>query len=148
MSNTALSNTFVQLKKISFGRWRPLEIIQCFSDIFLLSSLLCISFKLQVFSFCQTAYQGSFVLTNLFRIDEECLEDGFILKPKSLHSWLTRVLYNRRSKLDPLWNDYIVAGIQDGEPYVFPFFEFWFVIRLLVVKWTIKYISMLEQTTS
>ncbi|PRD22893.1 UNVERIFIED_CONTAM: Proteasome subunit beta type-4 [Trichonephila clavipes] len=37
-------------------------------------------------------------------IDEECLNDGFNLKPRSLHCWLTRAMYNRRSKLDPLWN--------------------------------------------
>ncbi|KAH9368724.1 hypothetical protein HPB48_004743 [Haemaphysalis longicornis] len=28
-------------------------------------------------------------------ITEECLHDGFRLKPKSLYSWLTRVMYNR-----------------------------------------------------
>ncbi|KOB74711.1 Proteasome subunit beta type [Operophtera brumata] len=45
-------------------------------------------------------------------IDEECIGDGLLLKPRSLHSWLTRVLYNKRSKMDPLWSNYIVAGIQ------------------------------------
>lgn len=51
-------------------------------------------------------------------IDEECMDDGFHLKPKSLQCWLTRVLYNRRSRFDPLWNNYVVAGIQDGVPYL------------------------------
>ena len=37
---------------------------------------------------------------------------------KALHSWLTRVLYNRRSKFDPLWNTFVVAGLQDNEPYL------------------------------
>lgn len=45
-------------------------------------------------------------------ISEECLDDGLSLKPKSLYCWLTRILYNRRSKMDPLWNNFIVAGIQ------------------------------------
>ena len=31
---------------------------------------------------------------------------------QALHSWLTRVLYNRRSKFDPLWNTFVVAGLQ------------------------------------
>lgn len=53
-----------------------------------------------------------------YRIDEECVDDGFTLKPKALHTWLTRVLYNRRSKFDPLWNTFLVAGIEDGEPYL------------------------------
>ncbi|CAH2056379.1 unnamed protein product, partial [Iphiclides podalirius] len=51
-------------------------------------------------------------------IDEQCIGDGLQLKPKSLYCWLTRVLYNKRSKMDPLWNNYVVAGIQDGEPFL------------------------------
>ena len=30
------------------------------------------------------------------QIDEDCKDDGFTMKPKALHSWLTRVMYNRR----------------------------------------------------
>jgi len=52
------------------------------------------------------------------QIDEDCRDDGFTLKPKALHSWLTRVLYNRRSKFDPLWNTFLVGGLEDGEPYL------------------------------
>ncbi|KAL0809675.1 hypothetical protein ABMA28_011194 [Loxostege sticticalis] len=51
-------------------------------------------------------------------IDEKCIGDGLQLKPRSLHCWLTRVLYNKRSKMDPLWSNYVVAGIQDGEPFL------------------------------
>ncbi|PZC80504.1 proteasome subunit beta type-4 [Helicoverpa armigera] len=51
-------------------------------------------------------------------IDEQCIGDGLHLKPRSLHCWLTRVLYNKRSKMDPLWSNYVVAGMQDGEPFL------------------------------
>ncbi|XP_077483192.1 proteasome subunit beta type-4 isoform X1 [Amblyomma americanum] len=51
-------------------------------------------------------------------ISEECLNDGFKLKPKSLYSWLTRVMYNRRSRFDPLWNTYLIGGLQDGVPFL------------------------------
>lgn len=51
-------------------------------------------------------------------IGEECLEDDIVLKPASLHCWLTRVLYNRRSQVDPLWNSIVVAGLQDGKPFL------------------------------
>ncbi|XP_075222736.1 proteasome subunit beta type-4 [Lycorma delicatula] len=51
-------------------------------------------------------------------IDESCMDDGFLLKPKSLHCWITRVLYNRRSKFDPLWTSFIVGGLQDGKPFL------------------------------
>lgn len=51
-------------------------------------------------------------------IDEECLDDGLSLKPKSLYCWLTRILYNRRSKFDPFWNNFVVGGLQDGQPFL------------------------------
>lgn len=51
-------------------------------------------------------------------IDEECLDDGFSYTPKSLYSWLTRVMYNRRSKFNPLWNTAIVGGVQDNELFL------------------------------
>ncbi|KAK9685214.1 Proteasome subunit [Popillia japonica] len=51
-------------------------------------------------------------------IDEQCLDDGFIMKPKSLYCWLTRIMYNRRSKFDPFWNNFVVGGLQDGEPFL------------------------------
>lgn len=51
-------------------------------------------------------------------IEEECIADGFTYKPKALFSWLTRVMYNRRSKMNPLWNTVIVAGMQNDEPFL------------------------------
>nr|CAI5869233.1 unnamed protein product [Callosobruchus analis] len=51
-------------------------------------------------------------------IDEDCMGDNIKLKPKSLYCWLTRVMYQRRSKFDPFWNNIIVAGLQDGEPFL------------------------------
>jgi 20S proteasome subunit beta 7 len=51
-------------------------------------------------------------------ISDLCAGDGFQYSPLSLHSWLTRVHYNRRSKFDPLWNVTIVGGMENGEPYL------------------------------
>ncbi|XP_011500544.1 PREDICTED: proteasome subunit beta type-4 [Ceratosolen solmsi marchali] len=51
-------------------------------------------------------------------LDEQCLDDGFKLKPKSLHCWLTRVMYNKRSSFDPLWNNFIIGGIEDDQLYL------------------------------
>ena len=62
------------------------------------------------------------VIILIFSIEEECLDDGFGYTPKSLFSWLSRVMYNRRSNINPLWNTYVVAGMQEGEPYVFSMF--------------------------
>jgi len=51
-------------------------------------------------------------------IDDECLSDGFSYTPRSLHSWLTRVMYNRRSKMNPLWMTVVVGGMQNDKPYL------------------------------
>jgi len=51
-------------------------------------------------------------------IDEEILNDGFSLPPKAFHSWITRVLYNRRSKFNPLWNTVTIAGFHNNESYL------------------------------
>eukprot|EP00270_Netrium_digitus_P017188 TRINITY_DN6268_c0_g1_i1.p1 TRINITY_DN6268_c0_g1~~TRINITY_DN6268_c0_g1_i1.p1 ORF type:complete len:291 (-),score=60.05 TRINITY_DN6268_c0_g1_i1:174-1046(-) len=46
-------------------------------------------------------------------------DDGARLGPQQVHSYLNRVMYNRRNKFDPLWNSIVVAGVQeDGEPYL------------------------------
>uniref|UniRef100_A0A8C0UA69 Proteasome subunit beta n=1 Tax=Cyanistes caeruleus TaxID=156563 RepID=A0A8C0UA69_CYACU len=52
-------------------------------------------------------------------IDEELLGDGHSYSPRALHSWLTRVLYNRRSKINPLWNSVLIAGVY-GKFLIFP----------------------------
>lgn len=47
-----------------------------------------------------------------------CDDDGATLDPSEVHSYLTRVMYNRRSKLDPLWNSLVVAGRRNGESFL------------------------------
>ncbi|XP_076654718.1 proteasome subunit beta type-4 [Halictus rubicundus] len=51
-------------------------------------------------------------------LEEECLDDGLLLKPKALHCWLTRVMYNRRSKFDPLWNNFIIGGFEGDKLFL------------------------------
>jgi len=48
-------------------------------------------------------------------IDDVCKDDGFSMSAVSLHCWLTRVLYNKRSEFDPLWTTFIVGGVEPGE---------------------------------
>ncbi|KAG5678064.1 hypothetical protein PVAND_007766 [Polypedilum vanderplanki] len=45
-------------------------------------------------------------------------DDRIVLKPKDLYTWLTRVLYNRRSRFNPLWLDMVVGGMQGEEPFL------------------------------
>uniref|UniRef100_A0AAX7U640 Proteasome subunit beta n=1 Tax=Astatotilapia calliptera TaxID=8154 RepID=A0AAX7U640_ASTCA len=51
-------------------------------------------------------------------IDEELLGDGHSYSPKAVHSWLTRVMYNRRSRMNPLWNTVVIGGFYNGESFL------------------------------
>ncbi|KAL7643582.1 UNVERIFIED_CONTAM: hypothetical protein RMT77_005565 [Armadillidium vulgare] len=50
--------------------------------------------------------------------DDECAGSMKVLDAGSLHCWLTRVLYNRRTRFDPLWLDCVVAGFKAGKPFL------------------------------
>ena len=43
-----------------------------------------------------------------------CFDDGNVLSPRAVHQYLARVMYNRRNKMDPLWNKVAIAGWQNG----------------------------------
>ncbi|XP_004364286.1 proteasome beta 4 subunit [Capsaspora owczarzaki ATCC 30864] len=51
-------------------------------------------------------------------IEDECVNDGHQLSSSSIFSYLSRVMYNRRSKIDPLWNTFVVAGSSNGQPFL------------------------------
>lgn len=44
--------------------------------------------------------------------------DGCNLNAFSLQQYLSRVMYNYRCKMDPLWNSVVVAGFKDGVPHL------------------------------
>jgi len=50
--------------------------------------------------------------------DDECGGYTRMLNAGALHCWLTRVLYNRRNRFDPLWLECIVAGYKDDKPFL------------------------------
>lgn len=45
-------------------------------------------------------------------------DDGNSLGPKEVHSYLTRMMYNRRNKFDPLWNSLVLGGVKNGQKYL------------------------------
>ncbi|XP_011026587.1 PREDICTED: proteasome subunit beta type-4-like [Populus euphratica] len=56
-------------------------------------------------------------------LDEQVLndnmwDDGNSLGPKEIHSYLTRVMYNRRNKFDPLWNTLLLGGVKKGQKFL------------------------------
>jgi 20S proteasome subunit beta 7 len=53
-------------------------------------------------------------LLNSLDIRENYSSSETALNAKNLHTYLAKVMYNRRSKFDPLWNHLLIAGM-DGE---------------------------------
>ncbi|KAG8050545.1 hypothetical protein GUJ93_ZPchr0009g2228 [Zizania palustris] len=47
-------------------------------------------------------------------LSDHMWDDGNSLGPKEVHSYLTRVMYNRRNKFDPLWNSLVLGGVKKG----------------------------------
>ncbi|EFA85542.1 proteasome subunit beta type 4 [Heterostelium album PN500] len=43
-------------------------------------------------------------------IDDQCIDDKSQLSTEEIWNYLARVLYNRRNKVDPLWNNLVVMG--------------------------------------
>ncbi|OBZ72876.1 Proteasome subunit beta type-4 [Grifola frondosa] len=50
--------------------------------------------------------------------DEFTHADAHDLGPAEVHEFLSRVLYGRRSKMDPLWNSVLVGGFRDGKRFL------------------------------
>uniref|UniRef100_A0A6B2LGJ7 Proteasome subunit beta n=1 Tax=Arcella intermedia TaxID=1963864 RepID=A0A6B2LGJ7_9EUKA len=52
------------------------------------------------------------------RTTEYCHGDGVYLSARETWSYLSRRLYQRRNKMDPLWNQLVVAGFRDNKPFL------------------------------
>ncbi|CAE6504023.1 unnamed protein product [Rhizoctonia solani] len=56
-------------------------------------------------------------LDNLM-IEESNEDDAHELGPREIYEYLSRVMYARRSKMNPLWNSMIVGGFKDGQSFM------------------------------
>lgn len=48
-------------------------------------------------------------------LNDYCADDGHVISSRAVYQYLARVMYNRRNKMDPLWNYVIVGGWQKGQ---------------------------------
>jgi 20S proteasome subunit beta 7 len=55
------------------------------------------------------------ILDGLVISEEANLQDGHTLGPAEIHEYLSQVMYQRRTKMDPLWNSLLVGGVKDGK---------------------------------
>ncbi|CAK8575931.1 unnamed protein product [Lathyrus sativus] len=51
-------------------------------------------------------------------LNDNIWDDGNSLGPKEVHNYLTRVMYNRRNKFDPLLNSLVLGGVKNGQKYL------------------------------
>ena len=52
-------------------------------------------------------------------IEENYSSTGHNLNARNLHTYLSKVMYKRRTDINPLWNAIIVAGLDgDGKPFL------------------------------
>lgn len=45
-------------------------------------------------------------------------DDGFSHSPSEIFHYLRAVMYQRRNKMDPLWNNLLVGGFKDGKSFL------------------------------
>ncbi|CAI6002639.1 unnamed protein product [Closterium sp. NIES-64] len=63
------------------------------------------------FHFILSLYEE--LLTNDYAFD-----DGHVLSTREVFNYMTRVMYNRRNRFDPLWNSIVIGGLDKGEPFL------------------------------
>ena len=51
------------------------------------------------------------LLSSVCRIEEVCWSDGQMMSPRQWYTALSAYMYQRRTKMDPLWNANVVAGV-------------------------------------
>ena len=58
-------------------------------------------------------------LLNSLSITESHSSDGHTLSAANLHTYLSKIMYKRRSDINPLWNAILVAGLDgDDKPFL------------------------------
>lgn len=51
-------------------------------------------------------------------IEQFVQDDGHKLGPNEIYEYLSRLMYGRRSKMNPLWNALLVGGFKDGQSFL------------------------------
>jgi 20S proteasome subunit beta 7 len=51
-------------------------------------------------------------------VEDYCEDDGDNITAPEIYAFLSRILYNRRSKMDPYWTSLIVGGVSEGKTFL------------------------------
>eukprot|EP01102_Stenamoeba_stenopodia_P006985 TRINITY_DN1952_c0_g3_i2.p1 TRINITY_DN1952_c0_g3~~TRINITY_DN1952_c0_g3_i2.p1 ORF type:complete len:257 (-),score=62.24 TRINITY_DN1952_c0_g3_i2:131-901(-) len=63
-------------------------------------------------------FQNIKVLLDELLTEDFCHDDGHSLSPKEIHSYLSRVMYNRRNRFNPYYNQLVVGGVKGGKSFL------------------------------
>ena len=63
-------------------------------------------------------YQQMLKIIDARATTEYTMDDGASMSASMMHHWLTRLMYQRRSKMDPLWNSIVISGFRNGKSYL------------------------------
>lgn len=103
---------FISLITASYGslaRFKSIQRLQAVGN----STVLGASGDMSDFQYIQTLLDG-------LMVQEFTAADKHDLGPAEIHEYLSRVMYARRSKINPLWNSILVGGVKDGKRYMIP----------------------------
>lgn len=55
-----------------------------------------------------------------FRTSESLHEDGHTLSPSQIYAYLSNVMYEKRTAMNPFWNAFVLGGVDaaSGEPFL------------------------------
>ena len=51
-------------------------------------------------------------------VEEKCVGDGIKYTPRQIYARMSGLLYQRRTKMNPLWNNLIIAGMEGNTPFL------------------------------
>lgn len=51
-------------------------------------------------------------------VEDFCCDDDITMAPNEIFSYLSHMMYRRRNKFNPLYNQFIVGGFRDGESFL------------------------------
>ncbi|KAJ3555118.1 hypothetical protein NM688_g2756 [Phlebia brevispora] len=91
----------------SLARFKSIQRLQAVGN----STVLGVSGDMSDFQYLQT-------LLDELIIEEFAAADKHELGPAEIHEYLARVMYARRSKMNPLWNAILVGGHKDGKSFL------------------------------
>ncbi|KAG9301506.1 hypothetical protein G9A89_008358 [Geosiphon pyriformis] len=63
-------------------------------------------------------FQYTIKMLNSLMTKEYYINDGHVFQSPHIYEYLSRVMYQRRSEFNPLWNGYIVGGFHKGEGFL------------------------------